>query len=134
LSAFYISQGLATIAFIFGILAFQYKNRKFILRVWFLSALTNSLHFSILSEYEASLFVFITALRFLISSFSTNKQWIYIFLILSFLNLVINYESPVIILSFIATVLGTIGSFNNNVTIVRTYMGLVSIIWWWLVS
>ncbi len=126
---FFVSQVLAGLAFITGMAAFQFSSRAYILRMFCVSAFVYSTHFMVLGEPQAALFVFISSVRFLIASVSTHRHWLWLFLLVIALNLLMTYESPINFLSFAATSLGTYGSFNASIVVLRVCMGLATAIW-----
>lgn len=127
--SFALSQCLATMAFISGIVAFQRYDRASMLKFWFVSALLNASHFAVLGQYEAACFVGLTALRFLVAALSPRQRWMYCFLALSTLLIVVSYTSPVNLLPYLAAVVGTIGSFQKNVSLVRLLMAVGATSW-----
>ena len=116
-------------AFISGIVAFQRYDRASMLKFWFVSALLNASHFAVLGQYEAACFVGLTAVRFLVAALSPRQRWMYCFLALSTLLIVVSYTSPVNLLPYIAAVVGTIGSFQKNVILVRALMAVGATSW-----
>ncbi|MBZ9610760.1 YgjV family protein [Rheinheimera maricola] len=127
--SFALSQCLAAIAFISGIVAFQRNDTTSMLKFWFVSALLNASHFAVLGQYEAACFVGLTALRFLVAAVSPRQRWMYCFLALSSLLIVLSYNNPVNLLPYLAAVVGTIGSFQKNVLLVRLLMAIGATCW-----
>ena len=126
---FVISQILAAIAFASGIYAFQQHQRFAMLRLWFVSALLNASHFAVLQQYEAALFVSLTAVRFLVAAISPRQRWMVLFLLLSTLLIVVSYDNVLNLLPYLAAIVGTIGSFQQNVTLVRILMAVGATAW-----
>lgn len=116
-------------AFISGIVAFQRYDRASMLKFWFVSALLNASHFAVLGQYEAALFVGLTAVRFLVAAISPRQRWMYCFLALSTLLIVLSYSNPVNLLPYLAAVVGTVGSFQKNVLLVRALMAVGATAW-----
>jgi len=129
MTPFLLSQILAAITLIIGMTAFQMKQRKHILRGWFLAAVVAAAHFYLLGNYEACVLVLVTATRFLVASFSTNQRFMYVFLALSVVGYILTYSEPVSLLAFAATLIGTVGSFRQSETAVRTTMMSTEILW-----
>ncbi|MDR6982832.1 hypothetical protein J2X32_001450 [Rheinheimera pacifica] len=127
--SFALSQCLAAMAFISGIVAFQRYDRASMLKFWFVSALLNASHFAVLGQYEAALFVGLTAVRFLVAAISPRQRWMYCFLALSTLLIVLSYSNPVNLLPYLAAVVGTVGSFQKNVLLVRALMAVGATAW-----
>ena len=80
MSPFLISQLLAAATLITGMAAFQLHDRKLILRGWSLAAAFAATHFFVLGSNEAAVLIVITGIRFLVSSFTTDKRLMYLFL------------------------------------------------------
>ena len=127
--SFALSQLLAALAFSGGIVAFQQRGRAGMLKFWFVSALLNASHFAVLGQYEAALFVGLTAVRFLVAALSPRRRWMYVFLLLSTLLLVFSYNGAINLLPYLAAVVGTIGSFQANVALVRLLMAIGASAW-----
>lgn len=126
---FVLSQLLAALAFGCGIVAFQQQARSAMLKLWFVSAVLNASHFTVLGQYEAALFVGLTAVRFLVAALSPRQRWMYAFLALSTLLILLSYTSPVNLLPYLAAVVGTVGSFQKNVLLVRLLMAAGASAW-----
>ena len=69
------------------------------------------------------------AVRFLVAALSPRQRWMYCFLALSTLLIVVSYTSPVNLLPYLAAVVGTIGSFQRNVILVRALMAVGATSW-----
>jgi len=129
LSPFLWSQLLAFLAFAAGICAFQLKQRQQMLLCWFLSAALNACHFVVLGQLAAGLFVGFTACRFLVAAYYPKPILMWLFLVLSTLLLWLTYQSPLQLLPFLAAIVGTIGSFQQKVLVVRTCMAVGACAW-----
>ncbi|HBN87613.1 MAG: hypothetical protein CL577_04255 [Alteromonadaceae bacterium] len=126
---FVLSQLLAALAFTSGIIAFQQHQRSAMLKFWFVSALLNACHFAVLAQYQAALFVGLTSVRFLVAAVSPRLHWMYVFLVLSSLLFFISYSNPINLLPYLAAIVGTVGSFQKNVTLVRILMAIGASAW-----
>jgi len=122
LTPFLISQILAVGTLVAGMAAFQFRDRTIILRGWFVAALFGSAHFWFLDAYEACLLVGVTALRFLVSSFTTNRRAYYFFMVLAVAGFTVTYQSLLSFLPLAATLVGTWGSFQGTDRAVRWSM------------
>lgn len=122
LTPFLISQILAVGTLIAGMAAFQFRERTVILRGWFVAALFGSAHFWFLGAYEACLLVGVTALRFLVSSFTTDRRAYFFFMALALAGFVFTYQSLLSLLPLAATLVGTWGSFQGTDRAVRWSM------------
>src|SRR5690606_12652514 len=99
------------------------------LKFWFVSALLNACHFAVLAQYQAAFFVGLTSVRFLVAAFSPRARWMYVFLILSSMLFFISYASPLNLLPYLAAIVGTIGSFQKKVILVRILMAVGASAW-----
>lgn len=123
------SQILAAIAFGSGIFAFWQQQRIAMLKFWFISALLNASHFSLLGQYEAALFVGLTATRFLVAAWQPRQHWMLLFMAVATVILLATYSSPLNLLPYAAAMLGTFGSFQSRVGLVRLCMAVGASIW-----
>lgn len=96
---------------------------------WFLSAALNASHFVVLGQLAAGLFVGVTAIRFLVAAYYPKPIWMWLFLVLSTLLLWLTYQSPLQLLPFLAAIVGTIGSFQQKVLLVRSCMAIGACAW-----
>jgi hypothetical protein len=126
---FVLSQLLALFAFAAGICAFQLKQRQPMLLCWFLSAALNASHFLVLGQLAAGLFVGVTAIRFLVAAYYPKPILMWLFLVLSTLLLWLAYQTPLQLLPFLAAIVGTIGSFQKKVLLVRSCMAIGACAW-----
>jgi len=129
MSPFLISQILAAITLCIGMAAFQFRDRKYILRGWCIAAVVAGAHFYILGNNEACVLVLVTAVRFLVASFTTNPRLMYLFLALTLCSYALTYESPISLLALAATLIGTFGSFRRSETGVRASMMTTEGLW-----
>ena len=129
MSAFVISQILAGLTLVTGMAAFQLKERVHILRGWCLAALFAAAHFFVLGANEAGILVTVTALRFAVSSYTTNVKWMWLFLGLAVAGFAWTYQSPVSFLALAATFVGTYGSFHGSEKAVRYGMMATELLW-----
>tara|TARA_B100001059_G_scaffold43554_1_gene35701 strand:- start:197201 stop:197734 length:534 start_codon:yes stop_codon:yes gene_type:complete len=126
---FFGSQLLVAIAFGSGIFAFWQQQRSAMLKFWFISAVLNASHFGLLGQYEAALFVSLTAIRFLVAALYPRQCWMLLFMAGATLILLTTYSSPLNLLPYAAAMLGTFGSFLTRVGRVRLCMALGASIW-----
>jgi len=129
MSPFVISQLLAGATLVIGMAAFQFRERKYILRGWCLAAFCAAAHFYALGSNEACILVAITAIRFLTASFTTDSRLMYFFLALAIGGFLYSYSSPVSFLALTATLIGTVGSFRGSDKAVRYSMMATELIW-----
>jgi hypothetical protein len=129
MTPFILSQILAALTLITGMTAFQFRERKHILLGWCVAASLAAAHFFILGRIEAGMLVAVTALRFLVSSFTTDARLMYLFMGLSVAGFALTYSSPVSFLALTATLIGTYGSFHGSEKAVRYTMMVTEVLW-----
>ncbi len=129
MTPFILSQILAGLTLITGMTAFQFKERRHILLGWCVAASLAAAHFFILGRREAGMLITVTALRFLVSSFTTDARLMYLFLALSVAGFTLTYSSPVSFLALTATLIGTYGSFHGTEKAVRYTMMVTEVLW-----
>ncbi len=129
LSDFAISQILALGTLLAGMAAFQFKRRVMILRVWCIAAVFGAAHFWFLGAVEASALVGVTALRFLVSSLTTDKRMFWLFMVLAVAGFAWTYQSPVSLLALAATLIGTWGSFHGTEKAIFGAMMAAEVLW-----
>lgn len=127
--SFFLSQLLAATAFISGIIAFQQSERRDMLKFWFISALLNASHFAVLQQTEAALFVALTAIRFLVAAWKPSQLFMWLFLSAATAVFILSYQSPLNTLPYIAAVVGTVGSFQHKLGLVRGLMAIGAGCW-----
>jgi len=113
-NAFLISQILIGIAFITDFLSFQFKDRKKILLLLFISVILIASHYFLLGKTTAGALTMISLLRFSIAYFSTRKIWMFLILGLSVLMFIFTYTEPSSFFSFLGLALATIGAFQEK--------------------
>ena len=129
MTPFIISQILAFITLIIGMVAFQCKDRQNLLRGWFLAAMFAALHFYYLDNIEAAVLVAIIGIRFLVSSITFDKRLMYFFMAISIAAYAYTYAQPVSLLALTATMIGTWGTFQRSQTTVRLTMMSTELLW-----
>ncbi len=92
-NAFWISQGLVLIAFVFALLSFQFKERKLILINFIASLFLIGLHFYLLDLQAAAWLFWLGMARYIIGLFSTARYWIYLFSLAAIALFIINFKS-----------------------------------------
>ena len=112
-----------------AIFAFWQQQRSAMLKFWFISALLNASHFALLGQYEAALFVSLTAIRFLVAAIQPRRHWMLLFMAGATTILITTFNSPLNLLPYAAAMLGTFGSFQTKVGRVRLCMALGASLW-----
>ena len=129
LSTFALSQVLAGLAFIFDVLSFQFKERKSILICFVLSAVFIGAHFLVLQIYTSGILFFVSAVRFLVSYYSTDRGWMYSFMGLSLAITGFSYIGPLSILACLGTLIITRAVFQQQDRLVRLNMMVGTSVW-----
>lgn len=129
MSTFFISQILATLAFLFGMASFQFKPRKLVLLCIFFCAVFNASHFMMLERYGAGTLIFVNSLRFLVAAFFPSQRWMWFFLGLSVVSFAFTWTDIISLLGLAATLIGTVGTFKHTDREVRLYLMWVSAFW-----
>lgn len=114
MSVFFISQLLVGVALIFDILSFQFKNRKYILHSIAAACFFMAVHFLLLEQWTATVLMGLSALRYGVSGYTTDRRWMYFFCVSAVAGTVWTYAGLVSLLSFGATFVLTIGAFSKT--------------------
>jgi hypothetical protein len=122
ISSFLLSQILIGIAFIFDLSSFQFKNRKHILICFTIAASLISAHFFLLGEYTAGSVVALSAIRFIVSIFTTDKRMLYLFLFLILFAGAVTFDGFEDIFSVSAMLLSTFSAFSTVDKKLRLFM------------
>jgi len=126
---FAISQALIVIAFLFDLVSFQIKRRKYILICLTCASTLIGTHFILLNNLTAACLSFIAGTRFLVASFSKNKLWLYFFIIVTVLLFTYTYFRPLSLFALSASILASIASFQSNDKRLRLTMMLCTSLW-----
>ena len=113
---------LIGIAFIFDLSSFQFKNRKHILICFTIAASLISAHFFLLGEYTAGSVVALSAIRFIVSIFTTDKRMLWLFLVLILIAGVVTFDGFEDVLSISAMLLSTFSAFSLADKKLRLFM------------
>lgn len=122
ISPFLLSQILIGIAFIFDLSSFQFKNRKHILICFTIAASLISAHFFLLGEYTAGSVVALSAVRFIVSIFTTDKRMLWLFLVLILIAGAVTFDGFEDVLSISAMLLSTFSAFSLADKKLRLFM------------
>jgi ASC-1-like (ASCH) protein len=123
---FLISQILIGIALVFDLASFQFKNRKRILICFAVAASLISTHFFLLGENTAGSVVALSAVRFVVSIFTTDKRLLWLFLGLILAAGVITFDGVEDVLSVSAMLLSTFSAFSAQDKRLRLFMMVAS--------
>jgi hypothetical protein len=126
ISAFVLSQILIGIAFVTDLASFQFKARKVTLTLFAISASLISAHFFLLGATTAGFVVAVSALRFVVSIFSTHTYLKYFFIVLIFGLGVWTYDGYEDIFAITAMLFTTIAAFSIDEKRLRQFMAVGS--------
>lgn len=121
LSSFVLSQIFAGLLFLFAVSSYQFRERKYVLLLLFLAQICNSVHFFLLGAIVGGMVVGFSALRFLISIWSSNRFWKYFFIITAIGIGVYFYENLYDFLPVAAAIFATVGAFASSDKRMRQY-------------
>lgn len=121
---FIISQILMFLAMGTDFLSMQFKNRKYIFWALIISAILISTHYFLLDKTTAGIIVTISVLRFITCYFTTDKKYLYLFLILNTAALIFSYTEIYDLIIYIGLFIFIIGNFQTNDKKMRLIMML----------
>ena len=124
---FIFSQIFVFFAILSDILSFQYKQRKKVLFFIALSSLLIGIHYFLLGEINAGILLMFSFLSSVISIFTSNKKYLYIFFILYLIPITLNYSTPTDLLIFVGIYLGLISKFQSKDEHLRIIMMIASL-------
>ncbi|PID70303.1 hypothetical protein CSB37_02870 [bacterium DOLZORAL124_38_8] len=119
---FLISQILATGAFISDMLSFQQKTRKNILILLSISSGLIALHYFFLNKFLAGLLVFISLVRYITACYTKSNKALFLFLGINIISGIYLYSHSTDIITILALVFITVGSFQKNDQYLRLIM------------
>lgn len=129
MSPFIISQILVGIAICFDLISFQFKNRKYILICFISASVLISIHFILLEKWTAASLMALAVIRFTVSFFTTSLKIRNIFIALSILVSILTFQGYLSIISCLAAIFGTLGSFHKEDQQLRQLMIIASSLW-----
>lgn len=127
-NAFWISQGLIGLALCSDVISYQMKKREHVLCFFVISTILISVHLWLLDEIIGALLVALAAVRFTTNIFTTDQRLMWLFLLTGAGITIWQYQSPVDVLAFFATIFFTLAGFRKTDKALRlTMMGGTSI-------
>ncbi len=121
---FIISQIAMFIAMFFDFLSMQFKKREYLFLCLIISASLISAHYFLLNKIAAGVIVSISVLRFITCYFTTNKKFLYLFILLNSIALFFTYKSPYDLIIYVGVNIFVIGNFQKNDKRMRKIMML----------
>ncbi len=129
MDSFLISQALAAVAFTFGVVSFQCKERRNVL-LWLCgSALMNAFHFFVLGRNGAGTLYIVMGVRVFTAAFTTDRRLMYVFMALIVTGFFVSYERPLDILALFGSLLPTYGNFQKSVRKIRLIYMVCAVTW-----
>ncbi|WP_170244944.1 YgjV family protein [Pararhodospirillum oryzae] len=122
MSSFLLSQIFVSIAILFDFMSFQYKERKKTYFCLIISASLICIHYFLLGNIAAGTIVALTVCRFVVCYYTTNKQFLILFLFLNFVSIFFTYQSSIDLIIFAGTMIFMIGNFQKNNKTMRILM------------
>jgi len=113
-NAFWISQGLIGIAFVFALISFQFKKREHILLSFIGCLFFIGLHFYILDLQTAAWLFWLGMARYIVALFSISKLWVYFFSLLTIGVFIWTFEEPLEWLVLIGNLIFVYAGFQKN--------------------
>ena len=126
---FIASQICVWIALLSQILSFQFKKREYILYFHLCTAFMVWAHFFLLFQTVAWFLLVIAFIRIATACFTTNKRFMFLFLILNLITFFYFFKGYLDIFPLITMTFATFGSFQKNDKNLR-YMFIWSSISW----
>ena len=121
-SSFIASQIIVFIAMIFDFLSMQYKKREYTFLCLIVSASLISTHYFLLNRIAAGVIVFFSVLRFITCYFTTNKKYLYIFILLNTVSLFFTYKALTDLIVYAGVFIFIIGNFQEDNKLMRKLM------------
>lgn len=95
-STYILAQALALLSLIVSVWSQQFKKRELLLVFFIIANLLNAGQFLLLSAITGAAMSIIGAVRFGVSIFSTNKLWLFLFLVINTLATYLVFEGYVL--------------------------------------
>jgi len=111
---FIASQAARLIAMVFDFLSFQYKKRELMFLMLIISSALISSHYFLLGRIAAGFIVMVSVLRFTTCYFTTDKRWLYIFLILNAFIVLFRYNDIYDLIILFGMTVFIIGNFQKD--------------------
>jgi len=121
---FVISQILISLSIGTDFLSMQFRKRRHIFGMLMISAVLISAHYFLLGKMTAWIIVTISVLRFFTCIWTTDKRYLYVFLVLNTLALIFSYTEVYDLIIYIGLFVFIIWNFQNNDKKMRILMML----------
>ncbi|MCG9696109.1 YgjV family protein [Shewanella sp. Isolate11] len=129
MSAFMLSQLLITVAIIFDLISFQFKQKRFIVACLAVSCVLSSTHFVLLEQWTAAALMMMAAIRYFVTIFSHDKRLLVLFLSLNSVLTYITFAGVLSLVSFAGSTMQTLATFCKTDQLLRQLMIIGTSIW-----
>jgi len=129
MSAFALSQVLATVAIGFDLLSFQCRERRRIIVCLAISCLFIATHFALLGHGTATGLALLAAVRLVASYLTTSKRVMLVFLVATLVVTGLTFHGILSLCSGMGSIFGTIGSFCRSDRTLRLVMIGATSLW-----
>ena len=119
---FIVSQILVFFALIFDFVGMQFKARKKIILFLGISASLISAHYFFLGKIAAGIIIIISLVRYITCYFTTNKKYLYLFILLSTLTLIFTYRETFDLIIYFGILSIIVGNFQSEEMKLRKIM------------
>ncbi len=116
---FIISQILLLFSMVFDFLSLQFKARKTTFIFFIISAILICIHYFLLNKITTWIMVIVVIIRFITCYFTTNKKFMFLFLILNTFVLTFTYTEIYDLLYYSWSIVSLIGNFQENNKLMR---------------
>jgi len=121
---FVVSQILVLFALVFDFLGMQFKDRKRIILFLGISVSLISAHYFFLGKIAAGIIIIISIVRYITCYFTTNKKYLYLFILLSTITLILTYKEAFDLIIYLGILIIIIGNFQKEEKSLRKIMML----------
>jgi hypothetical protein len=121
-TTFIISQVAYFFAMGFDFLSLQYKKREHTFLCLIAAASLISFHYFLLGKIPVAVIMLISVMRFITSYLTTNKKYIYVFIILNTISLFFTYKEPYDLIIYTGITIFIISNFQENNKLMRQMM------------
>ena len=119
---FIISQIFMLLAMLSDFASFQFKKKTYTFICFAISAALISAHYFLLGKTTAGIIVFFSVIRFITCIYTTNKKFLYLFIILNTLALVFTYQDAFDLIVYSGLVIIITANFQKDNALMRRMM------------
>ncbi len=119
LTPFLWSQIVAALAFLMGLISYQFRQRRAVLLCLTGLALLNACHFLLLDRLTPALIMLLTGARYIAAIYSQRRILLFSFLATAAVTVLLTWNGPLNSLVLAGVCCGTIGSFQKSDRVMR---------------